>query len=454
MFDVAVIGAGPGGYACALSLAKRGMKVASIEREEMLGGTCLRVGCIPSKALLYSSELYHKVQKEGASHGIVTSSLGIDLNQMMTRKEKVVMGLGQGIDFLYRKYKVTRFKGSAKVTSPQTIVVGAETIEAKKIILATGSEPISLPFLPFDETKVLSSTGALSLKGIPKTMLVIGAGVIGLELGSVYQRLGTKVTFVELLDRVCPPFDREISQHLDKIFKKQGMEFHLSTKVTGGAVGNDVTLQLEGGKELTAECVLVAIGRKASSKHLGLEEIGIATDSQGRVTVNASFQTNIPSIYAIGDLIDGPMLAHKASEEALAVADILSGETAHVNYLAIPNVMYTAPEVAAVGMTEEEAKNAGLELVIGRFPMMGNSRARATGEAEGFVKVIGEKTTCRLIGMHIIAASASEMIGEGVIAIEKKMTLQELAAASHAHPTYTEAIKEACLQSLNKIYHL
>ncbi len=453
-FDLIVIGSGPGGYVAAIRAAQLGMRVACVEKETTLGGTCLNVGCIPSKALLHSTEYYHKVAAEGKEHGIVAKELSIDLAQMMQRKEKIVAGLVGGIDFLFNKNKVVRLKGEAIMTSPTSVKVGDETFETKYILLATGSEPIALPFLPFDETRVLSSTGALSLPQVPKKLLMVGAGVIGLELGSVYRRMGAEVEVVELLDRVTPPFDREISKVLYKIFTKQGMRFHLSKKVVSGKAENGVELTLESGETLKGDVVLVAIGRRPYSKGVGLETVGVETDRQGRVKIDGSFRTNIPNIYAIGDLVDGPMLAHKASEEGIAAVEIMCGKEAKVNYLAIPNVMYTWPEVACVGMTEEEAKEAGLTLCIGKVPFKSIPRARCSGDEEGMVKLIGEKETDRLIGMHIIGPNASEMIHEGVMAMEKKMTLMEIAHASHAHPTCSEAIKEAALAAHNQAIHL
>ncbi len=453
-FDLIVIGSGPGGYVAAIRAAQRGLKVACVEKEKTLGGTCLNVGCIPSKALLHSTEYYHKVAAEGKEHGIEAKELTVNLSQMMKRKEKIVAGLVGGIDFLFQKNKVVRLEGEASLSSPTTVSVGDKTYEATHILLASGSEPIPLPFLPFDEKRVVSSTGALSLPKVPKKLVMVGAGVIGLELGSVYQRLGAEVEVVELLDRVVPPFDKEISKNLFKIFTKQGMTFHLNEKVVSGNVDKDgVNLTLDSKKELKGDVVLVAIGRRPYSKGLGLEEVGIQTDSQGRVKVDGSFRTSVPSIYAIGDLIDGPMLAHKASEEGIACVDLICGDSVTLDYLMIPNVMYTWPEVACVGMTEEEAKEAGLEIRIGKIPFKAIPRARCSGDDEGLVKIIGEKKTDRLIGMHIVGPNASEMIHEGVVALKKGMTVLEVAHASHAHPTCAEAIKEAALAAHNQAIH-
>lgn len=442
-FDLIVIGGGPGGYVAAIRAAQLGLRVACIEKEKTLGGTCLNVGCIPSKALLHSTEYYHRVASTGKEHGIMADHLTIDLKQMMKRKERIVSGLAGGIDFLFNKNKVTRIQAEAQLLSATTVQAGDQTLEASKILLATGSEPIPLPFLPFDERRVLSSTGALGLSQIPKKLLMVGAGVIGLELGSVYLRMGTEIEVVELLDRVTPPFDREISKALLKILQKQGMTFHFNKKVVAGSVGKEgVELKLDSNETVQGDAVLVAIGRRPYSKGLGLEKVGVEIDS-GRVKIDEAFRTSVPTIYAIGDLVDGPMLAHKASEEGVAAVDIMCGKRTELNYLAIPNVMYTWPEVACVGMTEEEAKEAGLSIRIGRCPFKAIPRARCSGDEEGLVKLIGEQTSDRLIGMHIIGPNASEMIHEGALAIKTGATLLEIAHTSHAHPTCAEAIKEA-----------
>ena len=451
MYDVVIIGAGPGGYVAAIRAAQKGMKVACIEKEATLGGTCLNVGCIPSKALLHSSEYFIRVAEEGAEHGIIAENIKVDLKRMMERKSTIVKGLTDGIAFLFKKNKVDWIQGEASFLSPNKLQVGNLEVEGKSIIIATGSEPTPLPFLPFDEKKVLSSTGALSLKKIPKKMLVIGAGVIGLELGSVFRRLGSEIEVVELLDRVIPPFDQDLSKAAGQIFKKQGIKFHLSAKVNAGKVDkNGVTLELDN-LTLKGDVVLVSIGRRPFTAGLGLEKIGLGN---GQVPIDSTFQTQVPHVYAIGDVVDGPMLAHKASEEGIAVIDYLAGEKTTLNYMAIPNVMYTWPEVAAVGMTEEEAKKHMLTLQMGSFPFKANPRARCSGDPEGLVKIIAEKSSQKIIGMHIIGPSASEMIGEGVLAIEKGMTLSEIAHASHAHPTCSEAIKEAALAALNQAIHI
>ncbi len=454
MFDLAVIGSGPGGYVAAIRAAQAGMRVVCIEKEKTFGGSCLNVGCIPSKALLHSTEYYYRVAHEGKAHGIEAENLKVNLTQMMERKSKVVAGLTSGVAYLFKKNQVETLFGEAELVSPQQIRVGEKVVEAKSILLATGSEPIPLPFLPFDEKKILSSTGALALTTIPKKMVIIGAGIIGLELGSVYRRIGSEITVVELLDRVTPTLDRELSQGIQKILQKQGFTFHLQTKLTAGRIENDqVILSLENQPELTADLVLIAIGRRPYSKNLGLEKVGIRQE-KGRVVIDDQFRTSIPNIYAIGDLVDGPMLAHKASEEGVAVADLLAGNSVRVNYLAIPNVMYTWPEVASVGMTEEEAAAANLLFLVGKFPFKANARARCSGDEEGFVKILAEKESQRIIGLHIIGPNASEMIHEGVLAIDQKLTLHALAHATHAHPTCSEAIKEAAMAAFSKPLHI
>lgn len=461
-FDLVIIGSGPGGYVAAIRAAQLQLKVACVEKSSTLGGTCLNVGCIPSKALLHSSEYYDKINKHGKEHGIICESLAIDLAQMMSRKNKVVDTLVKGVDGLFKKNHVTRFFGKASLVEPHVVEIQGENvtrIEAKNVLIATGSEPISLPFLPIDEKRILSSTGALSLKEIPKKMLVVGAGVIGLELGSVFSRLGSEVTFVELLDRVCPVFDRGISKALLSIFQKQGLHFHLSTKVSAGtATESAVTLTIQDANSqshsLAADVVLVAIGRRPYTDGLGLDKLGIIQDSKGFILIDKEFRTNIPHIFAIGDVVEGPMLAHKASEEAVAAVELIAGYPAHINYMAIPNVMYTWPEVACVGLTEEEAKNAGLEVKTGQYPFRANPRARCSGDEEGFVKVIAEARTERIIGVHMIGPNVSEVVGEAAMAIEKRATALDLAQLCHAHPTYSEALKEASLGVYQRILHL
>jgi len=460
-YDIAVIGSGPGGYVAAIRAAQLGFKTVCIEKEPTLGGTCLNIGCIPSKALLYSSESYQFMEKYAPQHGIEASGLQIDFPQMMKRKTEVVSTLVQGVAGLFKKNNVARVFGVAKLINGHEIEVvsekGTERIQAKNIILATGSESIQLPFLPFDEKIVLSSTGALSLPKIPKKMVVIGAGVIGVELASVYARLGTEVIIVEMLDRICPAMDAAISKALLQILKKQGLQFYLNAEVTGADLKTktpSINIIFEG-KEMSieADCVLVAVGRRPYHKGLELDQAGVKVSSKGFVEVNQNFQTAVPSIFAIGDLIEGVMLAHRASEEGIAVVEHLAGLSGHINYLAIPNVIYTHPEAAAVGLTEQEAKDAQLNVFTGTCLFKANSRARCVGDTDGLVKIIGDKDSGRLIGLHIVGSKASEMIGEGVIAIDKKATVSEIAYASHAHPTLSEAIKEAALNALGHAIH-
>jgi len=459
-FDLIVIGSGPGGYVAAIRAAQLGLKVACVEKEATLGGTCLNVGCIPSKALLHTSEYYDQINHHGKEYGITCRELSYNWPQMLLRKEDIVDKLTKGISFLFKKNGVATFQGAASFrTSHQIAVKGKEEVllEGKNILIATGSEPFALPFLPFDEKVVLSSTGALALKEVPKKMVVVGAGVIGLELGSVYRRLGTEVVVVELLESVCPTLDHDLSKALFKIFKEQGFEFHLGTEVVQGEKkGAGISLKIrKGGKEeaIQADVCLVAIGRKPYTKDLSVEAAGVQLDDKGRVVIDGQFRTKAPHIYAIGDVVDGPMLAHKASEEGIAVVEFLAGKSEAIDYQTIPNVMYTSPEVAAVGFSEKEAKSMGREVMVGTFSMKANSRARCTGEGDGLVKVVGDRKTGLLMGMHIISAHASEMIGEGVIAIKKRMTVEELAHAAHAHPTFTEAIKEAAMGALGHFIH-
>lgn len=466
-FDVIVIGAGPGGYVASIRASQLGLKTACLEKDTTLGGTCLNVGCIPSKALLHTTELLYQVKHHGESQGLLFKEAGVDFEKLMSRKRDVVKGLNDGIAGLFKKNGIEWFKGFAKLKDAHTVQlqrgVEAQELTAKAIILATGSEPISLPFLPFDELgpdqRIISSTGALCLTQIPKKMLIVGAGVIGLELGSVYRRLGSEILVVEMMDTICSGLDSALSKALYQSLSKQGFAFKLSTKVMSGKKTTSGVQLIVKGKEgneesLDADVVLVSIGRKPYSDGLGLSDVGVQTDSKGFVIVDQNFRTSLDSVFAIGDLIEGPMLAHKASEEGVAVAEMIAGHQAHLNYLTIPNVVYTSPEVASVGMSEEEAKAAGLATLSGTFPFKANSRARCTGEDEGFAKVVAEKESGRLVGVHLICAHASELIIEGVLAIQKKMTLDEIANTCHAHPTFSEAIKEACLNALKRAIHI
>lgn len=456
-YDCIVIGSGPGGYVAAIRAAQLGLKTACIEKNPTLGGTCLNVGCIPSKALLHSSERFYQIQKQSSEIGIHVQGLSLDFAKMMTNKEKTVFGFTKGIAGLFQKNKIDWIKGHARLKSAHTIDVAGSTYEANSIILATGSEPIALPFLPFDEKKVLSSTGALSLPTIPKKLLVIGAGVIGVELGSVYQRIGSEVVFIEFLDRICPAFDLALSKGLLKSLTSQGMQFHLSHKVVKADLSHGVSLTVQGPEKelvLKGDAVLVAVGRKPYSENLGLETVGVQKDPKGFVSIDSAFRTSQPNIYAIGDLVEGPMLAHKASEEGIAVAELIAGHRASIDYLSIPSVAYTHPEAAGVGLTEEEAKAKGLEYKAVSFPFKANSRARCIGEDDGFVKMLAEEKSQKLIGIHILGPNASELIAEATLAIARRLTANELAEVCHAHPTLAEAMKEAALSLFKAPIHL
>ncbi len=452
-YDVIVIGSGPGGYVAAIRAAQLGLTVASIDKRKELGGTCLNVGCIPSKALLHATELYWKMEHQAQEFGLKATSCTYSLEKIMERKQKIVTSFNEGIRALFKKNKITFFQGSAKLLSPTKVQVAGEVIEGENIILATGSEPTPLPFLPFDEKQILSSTGALSLDHVPKKLLVIGAGVIGVELGSVYSRLGSQVEFVEFLDRICPTLDTSLSSEFEKILTKQGMRFRLSTKVLSAEITPDQITLRTSSEQLTGDTTLIAVGRRPFTQNLGLEAVGITLTPQGAVPIDHRFRTVVPTIYAIGDIVDGPMLAHKASEEGVAVAEIIAGQNPVLNYLAIPNVIYTSPEVAAVGLTEEEAKKLNLTIKTGLFPFKVNSRAKCTGEEEGFVKIIADSTTDTILGIHILGAHASELIAAASLAIQNKLTTLQLAHTPHAHPTLSEALKEAALALHQRAIH-
>lgn len=449
-FDLVVIGSGPGGYVAAIYAAQLGLKTACIEKDKTLGGTCLNVGCIPSKCLLHSSEFYSHTLTKAKDHGIEIDGVKLNFSQMQTRKENVVKGFNQGIGGLFKKNKIESIQGLASFTSPNSIEVNGEEIRAKNFLIATGSEPTPLPFLPFDETKVLSSTGALALKEVPKKMIVVGAGIIGVELGSVYKRLGAEVQFIEFLDRICPTLDGGVSKAFEQLLKKQGLAFQLSSKVTKANVTNsgvEVTYQDSSNQEttLSADVMLVSIGRKPYTQALNLEKAGITPDQKGFIPIDGRFRTSVPHIYAIGDVTGGAMLAHKASEEGIAAVELMVGKTAQMDYITIPSVVYTHPEVASVGLTEEECKTLNLDIQTGQFPFKANSRARCVDDDDGFVKILCQKSTGQIIGVHIIGANAGELIEEGGLAIQKKTTALELASLSHAHPTLSEALKEAAL---------
>jgi dihydrolipoamide dehydrogenase len=455
-FDLIIIGGGPGGYVCAIKAAQLGLKTACVENRGSLGGTCLNIGCIPSKALLSSSEEYDKAGHHFAAHGILVDKLGLDLPKMMSRKDKVVTDLTKGVEFLFKKYKVTYIKGTGRLLGNGRVEVLAapgsgETYSAKHIVIATGSEPMPLPGIEIDEKKVVTSTGALALEKVPGHMVVIGGGVIGLELGSVWRRLGAQVTVVEFLDKIVPTMDGEIGQQFQKILAKQGIAFKLSTKVTGVRPNGDsldVTIEpAKGGaaESMNADVVLVSIGRRPYVSGLGLEMAGVQRDEKGRVKTDGHFNTNVPGIYAIGDVIAGPMLAHKAEEEGVALAEMLAGQAGHVNYETCPNIVYTAPALASVGKTEEELKAAGIAYKVGKFPFLANGRAKAAGETDGLVKLIADAKTDRLLGAHILGPNADTLIHECVMAMEFKASAEDVARAFHGHPTHNEAIKEAAL---------
>jgi dihydrolipoamide dehydrogenase len=457
-YDVVVIGAGPGGYVAAIRAAQLGFKAACIESRPSLGGTCLNIGCIPSKALLQSSERFAEARRGLDEHGIKLGEVSIDLPAMMARKDKVVDGLTKGVEYLFRKHKIDWLKGRGRIAAPGRVMVegeAAQEVEAGAIIIATGSEVAPLPGLEIDEQRILSSTGALSLDRVPERLVVVGAGYIGLEMGAVWQRLGAKVTVVEALDRIVPNMDRELGRTLQRLLARSGIEFRLGAKVAGARLdGERVAIGLDGGDELVADSVLVAIGRRPYTEGLGLEELGIACDPQGRVTVDPGFTTSVAGIYAIGDAIAGPMLAHKAMEEGVALAERLAGQRPSIDYDAIPAVVYTAPELASVGKTEEELKAAGVEYRVGKFPFTANPRARCNGDTEGFVKILAEAATDRVLGVHIIGADAGTMIAEAALAKEFGASAEDIARSAHAHPTLPEAVKEAALAALGRVVHM
>jgi dihydrolipoamide dehydrogenase len=463
-YDLIVIGTGPGGYVCAIRAAQLGMKVAVVEKRATHGGTCLNVGCIPSKALLHASERYAEAADGFAAMGIKVSPT-LDLAAMLAFKDQGVKGNVDGVAFLLKKNKIDHFHGTGRILGPGKVEVTfingeKQVVEAKSIAIATGSEVAALPGITIDEKRTVSSTGALSLPEVPKRMVVIGAGYIGLELGSVWSRLGSEVTVVEMLDRVAPGLDAEVAKQLQRTLAKQGLAFKLGTKVVSvDAKGKSLRLTLEpakGGKQESLECdvVLVAVGRVPNTQGLGLAEAGVKTDNRGRIIVDAKFATNVPGIYAIGDVIKGPMLAHKAEDEGIALAEILAGQAGHVNYDVIPSVIYTAPEVASVGKSEEELKEAGIAYRAGKFPFTANGRAKVNRTTEGFVKILAEETTDKVLGVHIIGADAGTMIAEAAVLMEFGGSAEDLARICHAHPTLNEAIKEAALAVDKRPIHM
>ncbi|MBB6249656.1 dihydrolipoyl dehydrogenase [Nitrospirillum iridis] len=464
-FDLVVIGSGPGGYVAAIRAAQLGMKVACVEMRKTLGGTCLNVGCIPSKALLVASEKFEEASHSLGNFGVKVSGVELDLPTMMKHKDDVVKSNTSGVEFLFKKNKITRYTGKGSIAAPGQVTVtkedgSTETVTAKNILIATGSDVMPLPGVTIDEKRIVSSTGALELAGVPKRLVVIGGGVIGLELGSVWQRLGAQVTVVEFLDRILPGMDGEVSKQSQRILAKQGLSFKLSTKVTS-AVASDtgVTLTVEpaaGGtaETLEADVVLVAIGRRPYTEGLGLDAVGVELDERRRVKTDHHFRTNVPGIWAIGDVVAGAMLAHKAEEEGVVCAEVMAGQSGHINYDYIPGVVYTWPEIASVGKTEEQLKAAGVSYKVGKFPFTANGRARSMQATEGFVKLLADAHSDKLLGAHIIGASAGEMIEELALALEFGASSEDIARTSHAHPTLTEAIKEAALGVLGRTIHM
>ena len=457
-YDVVVIGAGPGGYVAAIRAAQLGLKAACVESRASLGGTCLNIGCIPSKALLQSSERFAEAKRGFAEHGVKLGEVSLDLAAMMARKDKVVDGLTKGVEYLFRKHRIAWLKGRGRVVAAGRVAVegeAADEVEAGAIVIATGSEVTPLPGIEIDETRILSSTGALSLHRVPERLVVIGGGYIGLELGSVWQRLGAKVTLVEALDHILPNMDEELGRTLQRLLARSGIEFKLGAKVAGARLeGEGVAVALEGGEELRADAVLVAVGRRPYTEGLGLDELGVGRDPQGRLEIDRGFATSLAGLYAIGDATPGPMLAHKAMEEGAALAERLAGQQPSIDYDAIPAVVYTAPEVASVGRSEAQLKAAGVEYRTGKFPFTATARARCNGDTEGFVKVLAEAATDRVLGVHIIGADAGTMIAEAALALEFGASAEDIARTCHAHPTLPEAMKEAALAALGRVIHM
>jgi len=464
-YDLVVIGTGPGGYVCAIRAAQLGLKVAVVEKRATHGGTCLNVGCIPSKALLHASELFEEAGHKFGKMGIGVGQPTLDLAQMMAFKDEGVAGNVKGVDFLFKKNKIETFHGAGRILGTGKVEVSPEsgearTLETKAIVIATGSDVARLKGLEIDETTIVSSTGALALPQVPKKLVVVGGGVIGLELGSVWRRLGSEVVVVEFLDRILPGMDVDLGRQFQRLLEKQGMTFRLGSKVTGAAKQGErlaVTVELAKGGEaetLEADVVLVAIGRVPYTEGLGLAEAGVALDDRGRVKTDGHFKTSVEGVYAIGDVIAGPMLAHKAEDEGVAVAEILAGKAGHVNYGVIPNVVYTYPEVASVGRTEEELKADGVDYRAGKFPFTANGRAKANGTTEGFVKILADAKTDRVLGVHIIGPDAGTLIAEAALGMEFSASSEDIARTCHAHPTLSEAVKEAALAVEGRAIHM
>jgi dihydrolipoamide dehydrogenase len=464
-YDLIVIGTGPGGYVCAVRAAQLGMKVAVVEKRATLGGTCLNIGCIPSKALLHASELFEEAGHSFGRMGIGVSKPKLDLKQMLVFKDEAVDGNVKGVDFLMKKNKIDVVYGSGRIVAPGKVEVKSadgktQALETKNIVIATGSDVAKLKGIEIDEKRIVSSTGALTLDKVPEKLLVIGAGVIGLELGSVWRRLGAQVAVVEFLDRILPGMDSEVARQSQRLFEKQGMTFKLGSKVTAADTsGKKLKVKVEPAKggeaeTLDADVVLVAIGRVPYTEGLGLKEAGVALDERGRVGTNAHFATNVPGIFAIGDAIAGPMLAHKAEDEGVAVAEILAGQAGHVNYDVIPAVVYTYPEIASVGKSEEELKAANVAYNVGKFPFTANGRAKANQQTEGFVKILADAKTDRVLGVHIVGADAGNMIAEAAVAMEFGAASEDIARTCHAHPTLPEAVKEAALAVDKRAIHM
>ena len=454
-FDLVVIGGGPGGYVCAIRAAQLGLKTACVESRGALGGTCLNVGCIPSKSLLNLSENFHKAKKDFNQQGIEIEGIKLNIEKMMSNKNKSIQVLTKGVEFLFKKNKVTYLKGKGVIFSKNDVVVydnnKKTNYKTKNIVIATGSEVASLPGIKIDEKNIISSTGALSLNKVPKKLAVIGGGYIGLEMGSVWSRLGSEVTVIEYLDFITPGMDKEISNEFKKILIKQGIKFKMGSKVNSVKNVNSKVLinytDIKNSKDETLEVdkVLVSVGRKPYTEGLNLTKVGVKKDNKGRIEINEKLQTSIQNIYAIGDVIKGPMLAHKAEEEGIAVAEILAGQAGHVNYDVIPGVIYTSPEVAAVGKTEEQLKKENKDYKVGKFPFLANSRAKVNNETDGFVKILADSKSDKVLGVHIIGPHCGDMIAEMALAMEFGASAEDIARTCHAHPTYTEAIKEAAL---------